>query len=119
MHSKIYETALRRLGALDSHGGFGSLDTLQMLLEPSFLDPELRLVAALAMASVDMLTDEQFSEATRIAAAEAMMPLAVYQAWDKGNGDTADGFEAMERCREEARRLAAIVTRASSTKSEK
>ena len=114
MHSNNYETALRRLDALDALGGFDSVGTLYSILKPTIFDPDLRLIAALAMISVGMLADDQFTQASHIAVAEAIMPIALYEAWD----DDADGLEAIEECREMARCLAGLATKASSASSE-
>lgn len=80
MSSDSYKTALRRLDTLDALGGFDSLETLHEILKPESLNPDLRLIATLAMVSADLLSDEQFREAARIAVGEAIMPVAAYAA---------------------------------------
>lgn len=108
MSSDSYKTALRRLDTLDALGGFDSLETLHEILKPESLNPDLRLIATLAMVSADLLSDEQFREAARIAVGEAIMPVAAYAAWDDGG----DVLAAMKACQSAARTLADLASKA-------
>lgn len=111
MSSDSYKTALRRLDTLDALGGFDSLETLHEILKPESLNPDLRLIATLAMVSADLLSDEQFREAARIAVGEAIMPIAAYAAWDDG-GDDGDVLAAMKACQSAARTLTDLASKA-------
>lgn len=108
MSSDSYKTALRRLDTLDALGGFHSLETLHEILKPESPNPDLRLIATLAMVSADLLSDEQFREAACIAVGEAIMPVAAYAAWDDGG----DALAAMKACQSAARAIADLASKA-------
>lgn len=119
MFSSNFESALSRFDAIDAVCGGETVETLREILSPLSLESNLRLVAAIAWVSVDLLTDEQFREAAGVAIAEALAAAAVYGAWDGGRGEIPDGIAAMRDCREAGKCLAEVAARLSSKQSDK